>query len=82
MSSGSKKKEPRCTYLIDAKASHRQRMWAEVSSSVVKCYSEVQIIRDSAYYQDRKKAVLPDTLKMTSNPLRCISIGRQNGFTC
>jgi hypothetical protein len=31
--SGSKKKEPRCACLIEAKASHRQRMWAEVSSS-------------------------------------------------
>jgi hypothetical protein len=33
ISSGSKKKEPRWACLIDAKASHRQRMWAEVSSS-------------------------------------------------
>jgi hypothetical protein len=31
--SGSKKKEPRCACLIEAKTSHRQRMWAEVSSS-------------------------------------------------
>jgi hypothetical protein len=34
MSSGSKKKEPRYEYLIEAKVSHRQRMWNEVSSSV------------------------------------------------
>jgi len=33
MSSGSKKKEPRYTCLCEAKASHSQRMWAEVSSS-------------------------------------------------
>jgi len=33
MSSGSKKKEPRYTCLREAKASHSQRMWAEVSSS-------------------------------------------------
>ena len=33
MSSGSKKKEPRCACLSDAKASHSHRMWAEVSSS-------------------------------------------------
>jgi hypothetical protein len=33
MSSGSKKEEPRYTYLSDAKASHSQGMWAEVSSS-------------------------------------------------
>jgi len=33
MSSGSKKKEPRYTYLTEAKVSHSQRMWAEVSSS-------------------------------------------------
>jgi len=33
MSSGSKKKEPRYTSLSEAKASHSQRMWAEVSSS-------------------------------------------------
>jgi hypothetical protein len=32
ISSGSKKKEPRCTCLSEAKASHSQRMWAEVSS--------------------------------------------------
>jgi hypothetical protein len=33
MSSGSKKKDPRCTCLSEAKASHSQRMWAKVSSS-------------------------------------------------
>jgi hypothetical protein len=33
MSSGSNKKEPRYTCLSEAKASHSQRMWAEVSSS-------------------------------------------------
>ena len=33
MSSGSKQKEPRYTCLSEAKASHSQRMWAEVSSS-------------------------------------------------
>jgi hypothetical protein len=33
MSSGSKKEELRCACLIEAKASHRQRMWTEVSSS-------------------------------------------------
>ena len=33
ISSGSKKKEPRCTCLIEAKVSHWQRMWAEVCSS-------------------------------------------------
>ena len=33
MSSCSKKKEPRYACLCEAKASHSQRMWAEVSSS-------------------------------------------------
>jgi hypothetical protein len=33
ISSGSKKKKPRCACLIEAKASHRQRTWTEVSSS-------------------------------------------------
>ena len=33
MSSGSKKKEPRYTCLSEDKASHSQRMWAQVSSS-------------------------------------------------
>jgi len=33
MSSGSKKKELRCTCMCEAKALHSQRMWAEVSSS-------------------------------------------------
>jgi hypothetical protein len=33
MSSGSKKKEPRYICLSEANASHRQRMWTEVSSS-------------------------------------------------
>jgi len=33
MSSGSKKKEPRYTCLNEAKVSHSQRMWTEVSSS-------------------------------------------------
>jgi len=35
MSCGSKKKEPRYTCLSEAKASHSQRMWAEVSSSAL-----------------------------------------------
>jgi hypothetical protein len=34
MSSGSKKKEPRYVYLSEAEASHSDRMWTEVSSSV------------------------------------------------
>jgi hypothetical protein len=33
MSCGSKKKEPRYTFLSEAKVSHSQRMWADVSSS-------------------------------------------------
>jgi hypothetical protein len=33
MSSGSRKKKPKCACLSEAKASHRQKMWAEVSSS-------------------------------------------------
>jgi len=33
MPSGSKKKEPRYTYLSEAKTWHSQRVWAEVSSS-------------------------------------------------
>jgi hypothetical protein len=35
MFSGSKKKEPRYTRLCEAKASHSQRMGAEVSSSAI-----------------------------------------------
>jgi hypothetical protein len=34
MSSGSKEEEPRYACLSEARASHSQRMWAEVSSSV------------------------------------------------
>jgi len=34
ISSGSKKKEPRCVCLSEAKASHSHKMWTEVSSSV------------------------------------------------
>jgi len=34
MSSGFRKKEPRYTCLSDAKVSHSQNMWAEVSSCV------------------------------------------------
>jgi hypothetical protein len=33
MFSGSRKKEPKCACLSETKASHQQRMWAEVSSS-------------------------------------------------
>jgi hypothetical protein len=33
MSSGSRKKEPKYACLVEAKASHQQRLWAEVSSS-------------------------------------------------
>ena len=129
MSSGSKKKEPRYACLNEAKASHSQRMWTEVSSFTphllhsrlssspsrwrcllrVLCpvwrpitaldwvmlkdrnlalaprqgpeissraclwvsprprqrYGEVPIIRDSVYYQNRKKVVWPYILKIT-----------------
>ena len=34
ISSGSKKKEPRCVCLSEAKASHSHKMWTEVPSSV------------------------------------------------
>jgi len=34
ISSGSKKKEPGCACLSEAKASHSHRMWTEVTSSV------------------------------------------------
>ena len=34
ISCGSKNKEPRCTYLEEARASHSQRMWVEISSSI------------------------------------------------
>ena len=34
ISSGSKKKEPRCVCLLEANASHSHRMWLEVSSTV------------------------------------------------
>jgi len=34
ISSGSKKKEPRCVCLSEAKASHSHKMWTEVSSSI------------------------------------------------
>jgi hypothetical protein len=39
ISSGSKKAEPRYTCLCDAKASHSQRMWAEVFSSAPHFYT-------------------------------------------
>jgi hypothetical protein len=34
ISSGSKKKEPRCACISEAKASHLHKMWTEISSSV------------------------------------------------
>jgi hypothetical protein len=34
ISSGSKRKDPRCAYLSEAKASHLHKMWADVSPSV------------------------------------------------
>ena len=34
ISSGSKKKEPTCACLSEARASHLHKMWTEVSSSV------------------------------------------------
>jgi hypothetical protein len=34
ISSGSKRKDPRCVYLSEAKTSHLHKMWADVSSSV------------------------------------------------
>jgi hypothetical protein len=39
MSSSSKKKEPRYTYLSEVKASHSQRKWAKVSSSAPTSYT-------------------------------------------
>jgi hypothetical protein len=34
ISSGSKKKDPRCVYLSEAKAANLHKMWADISSSV------------------------------------------------
>jgi hypothetical protein len=48
ISSGSKKKEPRYTCLSEAKASHLQRTWAEVSSSSWGFYTTIFRVKGSS----------------------------------
>jgi len=68
ISSGSKKKEPRCVCLSEAKASHSHKMWTEVSSSVPH-FLQVGVLLSSIIYMS-SQAVMASK-KANNNPRLC-----------
>jgi hypothetical protein len=69
ISSGFKKKEPRCVYLSEAKASHSHKMWTEVSSSVSH-FLQVGLLLSPIVYKCRLKVLCPVRRPMTT--LDCV----------
>jgi hypothetical protein len=68
ISSGSKKKEPRCVYLSEAKASHSHKIWTDVSSSVPH-YSK--ILMPSGYKKGTQKCyIFSSKESQRANPLQ------------
>jgi hypothetical protein len=58
ISSGSKKKEPRCVCLSEAKASHSHKMWTEVSFSVPH-FLQVGLLLSPIIYKCLLKVLCP-----------------------
>ena len=54
ISTGSKKKEPRCVCLSEEKASHSHKMWAELSSSVPH-FLQVELLLSPITYKYRSR---------------------------
>ena len=68
ISSGSKKKEPKCVYLSEAKTSHSHKIWTEVSSSVPH-FLQVGLLINP---------IILDYTKLRSQNLRCIKIFKRH----
>jgi len=69
MSSGSKKNEPRCVYLSEAKDSHSHKMWTEVSSPVPH-YRQVGLLLSPIIYRCLLKVYCP-----VSRPITTLDFG-------
>jgi len=65
ISSGSKKKEPRCVCLSEAKVSHSHRMWPEVSSSVPH-FLQVGLLLGPIIYKCLRKVLCPVRRSVTT----------------
>ena len=69
ISSGSKRKEPRCVCLSKAKTSHSHKMWNEVFSSVLH-FLQVGLLLSPIVYKWLLKALFPVSRPVTT--LDCI----------
>ena len=71
ISSGSKKNEPRCVCLSEAKASHSHKMWTEVSSSVPH-FLQVVLLLNPVTYRCLLRVLCPVRMPVTT--LDCVSL--------
>jgi hypothetical protein len=75
ISSGSKKKEPRCTCLSEAKVSHSHRMWTGVSFSVTH-FLQVGLLLNPIIYRCLLKVLCPVRMPVTA--LDCVLLKDNN----
>jgi hypothetical protein len=75
ISSGSKKKEPRCVCLSEATASHSHKMWTEVSSSVPH-FLQVVLLLCPIIYKCLLKVLCPVSRPITT--LDCVLLKDNN----
>ena len=77
ISSGSKKKEPRCVCLSEGKASHSHKMWAEVSSSVPH-FLQVEILLNPIIYTRKCLLKVLCSLRRPITTLGCVLLKDNN----
>jgi hypothetical protein len=75
ISSGSKKKEPRCACLSEAKASHSHKMWTKVASSVTH-FLQVGLLLSPVTYKCLLKVLRPVRRPITT--LDCVLLKDNN----
>ena len=75
ISSGSKKKEPRCECLSEAKPSHSHKRWTEVSSSVLH-FLQVGLLLSPIIYKCLLKMLCPVSRPITT--LDCVLLKDNN----
>ena len=75
ISSGSKKKEPECVLLSEAKASHSHKMWTEVSS-LVPHFLQVGLLLSPIIYKCLLKVLWPVSRPITT--LDCVLLKDNN----
>ena len=73
--SGSKKKEPKCVCLSEAKASHSHKMWTEVSSSAPH-FLQVGLLLSPIIYRCLLKVLYPVSRPITT--LDCVLLKDNN----